>query len=587
MGFGPSRRVGRDTRIQAHRGMPMIGSGERLMQRCTDTDRCGCLSGYASERRLRCRTISFMILLMVFGAGAVQAGWPQVVPSEDGALVSFEVCGRGEPTLIFVHGWCCDARYWRAQVPHFAKRHRVVTLDLAGHGHSGATRSQYSMSAFGQDVRAVTEAVGANRAILVGHSMGGAVIAEAARLMPKRVIGLIGVDTLENIEYPMTPEGVTNMLAPLKKDFRRGSRAFVEAMMLPGMAPRLREWILADMSAAPPAAALSALNGLMSQYITGEAARVFDEIPVPVVCVNSDMWPINYEANRRHMSSFDALILKGADHFLMLDRPEVFNRSLEKAIDQILKQAAGEHNGVTAHRGNSAEFPENTIAAFKSALSLGSDWIELDIHTTADGQVVVIHDVDTRRVGDRNFQVSQVTYQELKSVDVAHDFRKRKKLTLDECPPATVPLLSDVIRLVMQQDRVRVSIQPKTDCVRQAVAIVKELKAEKWVGFNDGSLRKMKEVKRYAKSIPVFWDRPGNSDIDKDLQIAREEGFESLVLYHEGVTRAKVDKIHQGGLEAGAWTVNDAERMQVLLAMGIERIYTDNPRRLLQLLEDR
>jgi len=556
------------------------------MQRHTDTDGCGGLSGPASEKRLRRRTISFVILLVVFSGVVVQAGWPQVVPSKDGTLVSFEVHGRGEPTLVLVHGWCCDARYWRAQVPHFAKRHRVVTLDLAGHGHSGATRSRYSMAAFGQDVRAVTEAVGAERAILVGHSMGGAVIAEAARLMPARVIGLIGVDTLENIEYPMTSEGMAKMLAPLKQDFRSGCRAFVEAMILPGMRLPLREWILSDMSAAPPAVALSALNGMMSQYITGEAARVFDEIRIPVVCVNSDMWPIDYEANRRHMASFDAIILKGADHFLMLDRPEAFNRSLEKAINKILTQAAGGRNGVTAHRGNSAEFPENTIPAFKSALALGVDWIELDVRTTADGQVVVIHDVDTKRVGDRSLQVSQVTYQELKSVDVAHDFRVRKKLTSDECPPATVPLLSDVIRLVVQQDRVRVSIQPKTDCVQEAVAIVEELKAEKWVGFNDASLRKMKEVKQHARSIPVFWDRPGNSDIDNDLRVAREEGFESLVLHHEGVTKEKVDRIHQAGFEAGAWTVNDVETMKVLLAMGVDRIYTDNPRCCLQLLEN-
>jgi pimeloyl-ACP methyl ester carboxylesterase len=54
--------------------------------------------------------------------------------------------------------------------------------------------------------------------------------------------------------------------------------------------------------------------------------------------VNGDMWPVNYEANRRHMFSFDAIVLKGADHFLMLDRPEEFNRALEKAIHMILRK---------------------------------------------------------------------------------------------------------------------------------------------------------------------------------------------------------------------------------------------------------
>jgi pimeloyl-ACP methyl ester carboxylesterase len=279
-----------------------------------------------------------VILFLTFGAMQAQAEWPHVVLSKDGTPISFEIYGAGEPTLVFVHGWSCDARYWRAQLPHFSKNHRVVTLDLAGHGHSGTTRAQYSMLSFGEDVQAVTEAIGSSRVILVGHSMGGSVIAEAARLMPNRVIGLIGVDTLENIEYPMTREEFKKMIAPLEKDFRTGSRQFVGEMISPDTDPQLREWILSDMSAASPAVALSAMNGLMSQYITREAAKIFDEIRIPVMTVNGDMWPVNYEANRRHMSSFDAIVLKGADHFLMLDRPEEFNRALAKAIHMILEK---------------------------------------------------------------------------------------------------------------------------------------------------------------------------------------------------------------------------------------------------------
>ena len=188
------------------------------------------------------------------------------------------------------------------------------------------------MGAFGEDVRAVAEAAEIRSVILIGHSMGGSVIPEAARLMPNRVIGLIGIDTLENIEYPMTREELKKMIAPLEKDFRAGSRQFVGEMISANTDPQLREWILADISAAAPAVALSAMNEMMSQYITGEAARIFDKIRIPVITVNGDLWPINYEANRRHMFSFDAIVLKGADHFLMMDRPEEFNRALEKAI---------------------------------------------------------------------------------------------------------------------------------------------------------------------------------------------------------------------------------------------------------------
>jgi pimeloyl-ACP methyl ester carboxylesterase len=282
--------------------------------------------------------IFLVVLLFTFGAEQAQAEWPHVVTSKDSTPISYEIYGTGEPTLVFVHGWSCDARYWRAQLSHFSKNQRVVTLDLAGHGHSGMTRSQYSMKAFGEDVQAVIEAIGSRRIILIGHSMGGSVIAEASRLMPNNVIGLIGIDTLENIEYPLTREEFQAMVAPLKADFREGSRQFAGSMILPGTDQQLREWILSDMSAAPPGVALSAMNEYLSRYITGGAAKIFDEIRIPVVTVNADMWPINYEGNRRHMFSYDAIVLKDADHFLMMDRAEDFNRALEKAINMILQK---------------------------------------------------------------------------------------------------------------------------------------------------------------------------------------------------------------------------------------------------------
>ncbi len=282
-----------------------------------------------------------IILFLALGTATAQVVRPQVIPSRDGTLISYEVYGQGEPALVFIHGWSGDARYWRAQVPCFSKEHRVVVLDLAGHGHSGVTpRTRYTMASFGEDVRAVTEAACGGKVILVGHSMGGAVIAEAARLMPDRVIGLIGVDTLENVEYSLSPQGHLEMTAPLEKDFRSGSRKFVGDMFLPGADPGIREWVMSDVSAAPPAVAMSALNEYLAQYVTGEASGIFDKLRIPVITVNSDMWPINYEGNRRHMFSYETFVLKGADHFLMLDRPDDFNILLRKAVRALMDKKA-------------------------------------------------------------------------------------------------------------------------------------------------------------------------------------------------------------------------------------------------------
>lgn len=284
--------------------------------------------------------IAGIICLLVLGLSAARADWPHVVKSADGVPISYEVYGSGEPTLVFVHGWNCDARYWREQIPFFSKKHRVVVLDLAGHGHSGLSRTKYTMAAFGEDVKAAAETAGAGRVILIGHSMGGSVIAEAARLMPARVIGLIGVDTLENVEYPLTQEEFVKMTAPLREDFQAGSRGFVGQMLSTNTDAQLREWILSDMSAASPAVAMSAMDEMMGQFISGEAAKVFEQVRVPVMSVNGSLWPINYEANRRHMLSYDAIVLTNADHFLMMNRPAEFNAALEGAVEKLLKNVS-------------------------------------------------------------------------------------------------------------------------------------------------------------------------------------------------------------------------------------------------------
>ena len=237
--------------------------------------------------------------------------------------------------MILVHGWSCDARYWREQVSHFADGYRVVTVDLAGHGHSGLGREDYTLRSFGEDVRAVADAVGGDELILIGHSMGGLVVAEAARLMPGRVLGLIGVDCLHDLDYPVTEKSAAEMLAPLEADFPAAARRFAAGMILPDTDADLAAWIQADMAAAPPAVALSAMRDYMAQWISGDAPALFEDLPLPIVIVCADMWPVDVEANRKYMQSCEAIVLEGTDHFLMLGAPERFDAALEEAIAKI------------------------------------------------------------------------------------------------------------------------------------------------------------------------------------------------------------------------------------------------------------
>ena len=285
-------------------------------------------------------------LIFVFAGFFIAAesyGKSSYVSSADGQLICYNVFGNGDVTLVFVHGWGGDSRYWKYQVSNFAKKFKVVTIDLAGHGNSEQNRKIYSPESFGQDIKAVVEAIDAKKVILIGHSFAGELSAEAAKLMPERVIGIIGADSIQNVEDTMPKEQFKQMVDEFQKDFKGGVRKFVEPMFGKDIRPELKKWIIDDISCQPPYIAISAFKEYVMKFENKGIANLFKEVKVPVRCVNADLWPTNPEANRKYMSSFDVAIIKGAGHFVMLERPKEFNKKLNESIKEIIKINKEQH----------------------------------------------------------------------------------------------------------------------------------------------------------------------------------------------------------------------------------------------------
>jgi pimeloyl-ACP methyl ester carboxylesterase len=137
-----------------------------------------------------------------------------VAISSDSERIAYSAYGAGKTSLIFIHGWSCDSRYWQNQLSLFSKDYQVIAIDLAGHGNSSLDRIDYTMLSFAKDIKAVIEKEKVNEAILVGHSMGGGVIAEAAQLLPKKVTAIIGIDTLQNVGEKLPQKALDQFGAP-------------------------------------------------------------------------------------------------------------------------------------------------------------------------------------------------------------------------------------------------------------------------------------------------------------------------------------------------------------------------------------
>jgi len=244
----------------------------------------------------------------------------QQVRSADNVMISYDVQGRGKPALVLVHGWCCDKRYWKFQVPYFAREYTVVTIDLAGHGDSGLGREDYTIEAFGNDVVAVVEKLQLDEVVVVGHSLGGAVLIEAARKIPGRVLGCIGADTLHNIEKPYDVEENEKMISRLKADFVGPMQDFVRSAFKPDADPEVVEWVVDKMFSVNPEVGISIIENI-SKYDLKEAVK---DVHAPIVCINSDFWPTNVEVNQKYAVNYDVKIMPGIGHFVMMEDPEKF-----------------------------------------------------------------------------------------------------------------------------------------------------------------------------------------------------------------------------------------------------------------------
>ncbi len=272
-------------------------------------------------------------LLLALVVAPATAAKIQKVNSSDGVPIAYETSGKGSPALVFIHCWECDMGFWKDQVPYFDKKYQVVTLDLAGMGQSGMGRKDYTIQSFAQDVAAVVKAAGLKKVILIGHSMGGPVALEAAKLMPDKVIGVIGVDTYQNLEMKRPPLQMMAFLAGLKTNYKATVTPYIRTLFPKTADTTLAAQVASKIASANPEVGYGAMRNMMSY----NPATTAGELKMPIRAVNSDLFPTNVEADQKIAPSFKVVILPGTGHFLFLEKPQKFNELLAQTIDGIVK----------------------------------------------------------------------------------------------------------------------------------------------------------------------------------------------------------------------------------------------------------
>jgi pimeloyl-ACP methyl ester carboxylesterase len=271
----------------------------------------------------------------VFGANRADARVQRKTCSApDGVTIVYSAAGAGVTALVFVHGGLADRSFYDGQLRAFAGRYRVIALDLAGHGESGADREKWGIPEFGADIKAVVTAEKLKRVILFGNSLGGPAAVEAALILPGIVIGVVGIDTFQRLDYAYPPDEARQRAEAFRADYPGSIRAMVKALFHADTDPALVADAERRMMKTSPGTAYAMFIGMAGYDMAASIRR----LAVPLRAINGDLYETDVQANKKTAADFDAVIMKHVGHYPMLERPDEFNRNVAGIAEEMLRK---------------------------------------------------------------------------------------------------------------------------------------------------------------------------------------------------------------------------------------------------------
>ncbi len=260
----------------------------------------------------------------------------KIVKNQD-VLINYDICGTGEFTVLLVHGWCINQTYWEEQVDAFCQDFRVVTFDLPGFGESGNNRKEWTVENYAKDIDALITQLHLKKVILVGHSMGGNIVLEAA-LKNEAVVALVGIDNFKQVGMEYTDalkKEMTDFVDLLKSDYAGIAPVYAaNALFHPNTDSLVKQRVMMDFKTADSEIAISTL------------ASYFDNLPnektqltkwkKPFYLLNSSNTPTDTATLAGIGLDYKVVYIEETGHYPMIEKPVVFNRLLKGILSEIV-----------------------------------------------------------------------------------------------------------------------------------------------------------------------------------------------------------------------------------------------------------
>jgi pimeloyl-ACP methyl ester carboxylesterase len=244
--------------------------------------------------------------------------------------------GTGSPPILFVHGYSCDSHDWMWQLPHFAGTHRVIAVDLRGHGRSSAPAKGFEARTFAHDLAGLIEGLGCGPVVAIGHSLGGVVVSALAVEHPSLVQAVVSVDPGYLVPDEALPM-VRELLGGLDDDpVTTVQELLGNSSYTPASPPHLRSWHLRRVAGVPPhvlrETGTALLGGPEALPYRSVSEKYLQGRQCPVLALHATPDRAALEATLLTDPRSKAMVWEGSGHWLHQERPGEFNWVVETWI---------------------------------------------------------------------------------------------------------------------------------------------------------------------------------------------------------------------------------------------------------------
>jgi pimeloyl-ACP methyl ester carboxylesterase len=279
-------------------------------------------------------------LLFILSCNLPTSTTPVEIKNGD-VSIAYSKLGRGDTSIVLVHGWCINKEYWQHQQQALSSKYTVVSLDLGGHGQSGRNRNNWTVEEYSNDVLAVINGLQLKNVILVGHSMGGEIILQTALSAKDKVIGFIGIDNFKDFTTSFTPqqeEEIKGFFDAMKTNFDTTAAKYTSIALFPvGSTDTVSiNRVIRSIQESDSVMAIQTLESLMQ--FTLKDSSLLSQLTIPVNLIVSDYTPTNEDQLKKICKAgYNIFTVKGAGHYPMIEKPEQFTQLLQEAVYKIGK----------------------------------------------------------------------------------------------------------------------------------------------------------------------------------------------------------------------------------------------------------